>query len=119
MNSPTMVSIHPYFQPHEGKLEEFVAGLPAFIERTSTEERCLFYDFTISDDIVFCREAYEGAEGALTHLENVGDLLEKALGIADLVRLEIHGPAAELDQMREPLSELPVDWFVFSGGVER
>lgn len=117
MTPETTVSIHPYFQPHEGKLDEFVAGMSAFVERTSSEEAVLFYDFTVCDGIVFCREAYVGAEGALAHLENVGDLLQAALGISDLVRLEVHGAAAELDKMREPLKDLPVQWFVLETGL--
>ncbi|MDA7922462.1 hypothetical protein N9B73_11960, partial [Verrucomicrobiales bacterium] len=112
MTPETTVSIHPYFKPHEGKLEEFIAGMDAFVKRTSSEEGVLFYDFTVSGEIVFCREAYIGGEGALAHLGNVDDLLKAALEISDLLRLEVHGAAAELDKMREPLKDLPVDWFV-------
>jgi quinol monooxygenase YgiN len=119
MSPKTTVSIHPYFTPHEGKLAEFIKGMEAFVERTRTEDAVLFYDFTVSGDTVFCREAYVGAEGALHHLENVGDLLEAALRISDLNRLEVHGAAAELDQMRETLKDLPVSWFVLQTGLER
>ncbi len=119
MSPRATVSIHPYFRPHQGKLAEFVAGMPAFVERTGSEEAVLFYDFTLCDGIVFCREAYVGGEGALAHLANVGDLLEQALGIADLVRLEVHGAAEELDKMREALKDLPVQWFVLETGLER
>ena len=119
MNPETTVSIHPYFRPHEGKLDEFIAGMDAFVERTSSEDKVLFYDFTVCDGVVFCREAYVGAEGALAHLDNVGDLLEAALGISDLLRLEVHGSAAELDQMREPLKDLTVEWFVLECGLQK
>ena len=119
MNPTTTVSIHPYFKPHEGRLAEFIAGMPAFVERTRSEESVLFYDFTVCEDTVFCREAYVGGEGALHHLENVGDLLQSALGISDLLRLEVHGAAAELDKMREALKDLPVQWFVLETGLER
>jgi quinol monooxygenase YgiN len=112
MTPENTVSIHPYFRPHEGKRDEFIAGMEVFIERTSSEEGVLFYEFTICEEIIFCREAYVGGEGALAHLGNVDDLLQSALAISDLERLEIHGPAAELDKMREALKDLPVDWFV-------
>ncbi|MBV9126717.1 MAG: hypothetical protein JO117_01385, partial [Verrucomicrobia bacterium] len=46
------VSIHPYFRVHPGKLEEFRALLPRFVERTQTEEKNLSYDFTIAGDTV-------------------------------------------------------------------
>ncbi|MDF1850861.1 MAG: hypothetical protein P1U85_08515 [Verrucomicrobiales bacterium] len=117
MNPETTVSIHPYFKPHDGKLDEFIAGMEAFVERTSSEEKVLFYDFTVCDGVVFCREAYVGGEGALAHLANVDDLLKAALEISDLIRLEVHGAAAELDKMREPLADLPVDWFVLETGL--
>lgn len=119
MSPETTVSIHPYFKPHEGKLDEFIAGMDAFVERTSSEDAVLFYDFTVCDDIVFCREAYVGGEGALAHLGNVDDLLQAALGISDLLRLEVHGAAAELDKMREPLKDLPVEWFVLQTGLTK
>jgi len=119
MSPHTTVSIHPYFKPREGKLGDFIAGMPAFVERTRSEDAVLCYDFTVSDGIVFCREAYVGGEGALAHLANVGDLLEAALRIADLVRLEVHGAAAELEKMREALRDLPVSWFILETGLEK
>jgi quinol monooxygenase YgiN len=110
--SPNFVSLHPYFKIHPGKLEAFKAGLPAFREKAATEEKNLFYDFTVNGDEVFCREGYEGAEALLAHLENVGALLAEALKMADLTRLEVHGPAAELDKLRKPLTHLKPEWFV-------
>lgn len=106
------VSLHPYFKVHPGKLEIFTAAFPGFIARTTSEEKNLFYEFTINGDEVFCREAYTDAEGLLTHLDNVGALLAEALKIADLIRLEVHGPAAELDKLKEPLAHLNPAWFV-------
>lgn len=117
MTPSATVSLHPYFKPYEGKLAEFIAKMPAFIARTRSEERVLFYDFTVCGDIVFCREAYVGGEGALHHLENVGDLLGEALSISELVRIEVHGAAAELDKMRDALKDLPVQWFVLEAGL--
>ena len=113
------VSIHPYFRVNEGKLDEFKAMLPLFVEKTRTEDACLFYDFTINGDIIFCREAYVGGEGALAHLDNVGELLEKALGISELIRIELHGSGEELEKLREPLGPLNPDWFIFDSGVEK
>ncbi len=105
------VSFHPYFKVHPGKLDTFKAGLPAFVEKTASEEKNLFYEFTLNGDEVFCREGYADAEGLLAHLENVGALLAEALKIADLTRLEVHAPAAELEKLREPLAHLKPAWF--------
>ncbi|MEO0448412.1 MAG: hypothetical protein AAF191_20295, partial [Verrucomicrobiota bacterium] len=67
--------------------------------------------------IIFCREAYAGAEGALAHLENVGALLEEALTHSELIRLEIHGSSEELEKLKGPLADLHPEWFVFETGV--
>ena len=111
------VSLHPYFKVHPGKLEAFKASLLAFVEKTKTEEKNLFYDFTINGDEVLCREAYIDADGLLAHLANVDALLKEAFKIADLTRLEVHGPAEELDKLKGPLAELKPTWFVRECGV--
>jgi hypothetical protein len=60
---------------------------------------------------MFCREAYENAEGLLAHLDNVGALLAEMLTMADLTRVEVHGPSAELETFKKPLAHLNPKWF--------
>src|SRR5204863_10050622 len=105
------VTLHPYFKVHPGKVEEFKKGFPMFVELTKKERKNLFYDFSVNGDEVFCREGYVDAEGLLAHLDNVGALLAHAMTIADLIRLEVHGPAAELEKLKEPLAHLKPEWF--------
>ena len=112
-----VVSIHPYFKVHDGKLESFKQLLPRFVERTATEASCLWYDFTIGGGVVHCREAYVGAEGLLAHVGNVEDLIGEALTISDLIRVEVHGPGDELETLKGPLADLNPDYFVFETGV--
>jgi quinol monooxygenase YgiN len=116
MSAPT-VSIHPYFKVHPGKLDAAKALLPQFIEKTQAEPGRVFYEFTINDDVIFCREAYQDAAATLAHLENVGALLGAMLKVADLIRLEIHGPAGELEKLKAPLAELKPAWFAFVCGL--
>jgi quinol monooxygenase YgiN len=108
------VSLHPYFKVHPGKLEEFKKGFPVFAELTKSEPKNLFYEFSVNGDEVFCREAYADAKGLLAHLDNVGALLTQAMKIADLIRVEVHGPAAELEKLRKPLAHLKPSWFELS-----
>ena len=117
--SSIAISIHPYFKVHPGELDAFKASLPKFVEATQREAKCLYYGFTINGDEVFCRESYVDAEGVLTHLENVGALLGEALKISDLVRLELHGPAAELEKLKSPLAAFNPSWFVYEIGVKK
>jgi len=114
-----VVSICPWFKVHPGKLSAFQALLPRLIEKTSAEAGCLFYDFTRKGDIIHCREAYLGAEGAMAHLQNVGPIIAEALTLSDIQRLEVHGSAAELEKMREPLKDMPIEWFVLEAALEK
>ena len=105
------VSLHPYFKVHPGKLEAVKAGFPHFVEKTKTEKKNLFYGFTVNGDEIFCREGYTDAESVLAHLDNIGALLAEMLRIAELTRVEVHGPAEELDKLRKPLAHLNPAWF--------
>lgn len=114
-----IVSIHPYFKVKPGNLAKAKAALPEFLARTSNESANLFYDFTINGDVVFCREAYVGAEGLLTHLENVRALLLDFLKLADVLRIEVHGSAEELAKLKAPMAALNPEWFQFECGVTK
>lgn len=93
--------------------------MPQFVALTQNEEKAIFYGFSFTDDLIHCREGYADAEGALAHLENVGELLGKALEIVDLVRLEVHGPAEELAKLKEPMKDLPVEYYTLEYGFRR
>lgn len=114
-----IVSIHPYFKVKPGKLGEAKAALADFIRQTGNEPANLYYDFTINEDVIFCREAYVGAEGLLRHLDNVGVTLENFLKLVDVLRVEVHGSAQELAKLKAPLAKLGPQWFEFVCGVSR
>ena len=105
------VSLHPYFKVPSDKMPHLKAILLEFAAKTRNETGNLFYEFTINGDEVFCREGYVNAEALLAHLENVGAMLAQALAMADLIRIEVHGPAAELAKLKEPLAHLKPAWF--------
>lgn len=112
-------TIVPYFKISDENLPDFKAMCEQFVERTQNEEQVMFYGFTFNGNEAHCREGYVGAEGVLAHLDNVGELLQKALEIAELTKLEIHGPAEELAKLKEPLSHLPVAYFEYQCGFRR
>ena len=114
---PNFVSLHPYFKAHPGKLGAVEAAFPRFIEKTATEKENLFYGFTVNGDEFLCREGYQTAAGVLAHLDNVGALLREMLTMADLVRVEVHGPAEELDELKTPLAHLNPAWFTLEASL--
>ena len=112
-------TIVPYFKVAPGKLEAFKEFCEQFVAKTKGEAKCLYYGFSFDGDLAHCREGYEDAEGLLAHLNNVGVLLEEALKISELTRLEIHGPEEELAKLREPLAHLKPQFFVLEYGFRR
>ena len=115
----TCCSIVPYFKIHQGQLEAFKEIVEEFVRLTDNEAKCLYYGFCFDGEQAHCREGYQDAEGLLAHLENVGATLGEALKIADLTRLEIHGPEQELAKLREPLTDLNPQYFVLEYGFRR
>jgi quinol monooxygenase YgiN len=99
---------------HPGKLEAVKAPFPRFVEKTATEEKVLFYESSVSGDEIFCREGYTDAEGLLAHLDNVGAVLAELLTMGDLTRIEVHGPATELEKLKKPLAHLNPAWFAIA-----
>lgn len=114
-----VVSIHPYFKVQPGKMDQARAILAQFVARTAPEKGNLYYDFTLCGDVVHCREAYDGAEALLAHLENVGPVLAEFLQIAEVARLEIHASAAETAKLRAAFDSMNPEWYVFECGVNR
>lgn len=115
----TCCTIVPYFKIPEGKMEVFKDFCGKFVEKTGSEEKCLYYGFSFCGDEAHCREGYADAEGALAHLENVGGLLQEVLKEVELTRLEVHGPEAELAKLREPMAAIGPKFFVLEYGFRR
>ncbi len=115
----TCVTIVPYFKVAEGKLDAFKALCEQFVEKTQTEPKALYYGFSFDGNQVHCREGYTDAEGLLTHLDNVGALLQQALTLAELTRLEIHGTEEQLASLRGPLADLKPQFFTLEYGFRR
>ena len=115
----TCCTLVPYFEVNEGQLAAFKALGPKFVERTRTEPGCLHYCFSYSGNVAHCREGYVNAEAGLAHLQNVGELLGEALKLAKITRLEVHGPASEVEKLKAPMASLGPQFFVLEAGIRR
>jgi quinol monooxygenase YgiN len=109
----------PYFKIHDGQIDAFKQLCGEFIKVTNTEPKCLIYTFSFDGDLACCLEAYQGAEGVLAHVQNVDALFGELLKIADLARIEVHGPEQELAKLREPMADLNPQFFVYELGFRR
>lgn len=112
-------SIVPYFKVAQGELQAFKKLCVQLVEKSRTEPKCLYYGYGFNGNEAHCREGYQDAEGALAHLDNIGSLLEQALKISKITRLEIHGPREELMKLWEPLAHLNPHYFTLECGFRR
>lgn len=114
----TCVTIQPYFLVKDGEMDNVRDYLERFVELTQAERDCLYYGFSINGNRVHCREGYADGDGALAHLENVGGLLQDMLGsgLIELTDLQLHGPEAELDKLREPTAALSPSFWTLEYG---
>jgi len=115
----TCCTIVPYFKISSGKTQEVKALCEQFIEKAKNEPGCLYYGFSFDGDQMHCREGYRDAEGALAHVQNIGPLLQELLKIAEFVRLEVHGPEAELAKLRGPFADFRPQYFILEYGFRR
>ncbi len=113
------VTLAPYFKVSDGQLTAFKALCGQFVATTNNEAKVLYYGFSFDGGQAHCREGYADAEGLLTHLDNVGALLQEALKIAEITRLEVHGPEEELAKLREPLAAFNPQFFTLEYGFRR
>lgn len=113
------VSVHPYWRVPDGKMDQFKDLCQRFVSAVSKESKCIYYGFSFNGDEVFCREAYDGADGVLEHLANVAPLLKEALEIAQITRIEVHGPDEELSKLKQPLLHLRPIYFTLLYGTRR
>jgi quinol monooxygenase YgiN len=113
------VTIHPYFKIQEGQMEACKSFLSQFNEKVVSEDKCLYYNFTFNDDVLCCREAYRDADGVQAHLENCGALLGEFLKVADLMRIELHGPAEELEKLKPTFADFKPDYYTYACGIGR
>ncbi len=112
-------SIMPYFQIEAGKADDFKAISEKMVESTAGEPGCLYYGFSFAGDTAYCREGYANADALLAHVVNAGPLLEQLGTVSALIRMEICGPAAEIDKLREPMAFLNPTFFVLESGFRR
>jgi hypothetical protein len=118
-NSDKCCSLVPYFHIHEGKVDSFKDLSKRFLIKAKEEKDCMYYGFSFEGDNAHCREGYTNADGILAHLKNVASLMGEAFEIADLTRLEVHGPKEELQKLRKPLEALAPQYWIMDDSFRR
>lgn len=115
----TCCTFAPYFEIQDGQLDAFKALVRELVAKTRTEPGCMHYAFSFNGNIAHCREGYVDAAALLAHRDNVAELIGQALKIAKIVRLEIHGPEAEIEKLRGPMAGRNPQFFTIEDGFRR
>lgn len=100
----TSVAFMPFFAIRD--MDNFLDVCNQCIEVVKNETLCLGYGFAISSDtqnsMAFCREAFANADGVIAHLHNIEFLFKEGLcRYGELVSLQVHGPKAELERLKQ------------------
>ena len=112
----SLCTVHAYYDlTDEAKAEPVLADLA---RRTKKEGGCVYYGWTKAGDTLFCREGYVDSGAVLAHLSNVASCTGLA-GCTRLRRLELHGPPAELDKLRDTARQMGAQCFERHSGFQR
>mmetsp|Transcript_16141 Transcript_16141/g.66709 ORF Transcript_16141/g.66709 Transcript_16141/m.66709 type:complete len:130 (-) Transcript_16141:2267-2656(-) len=115
----TVVSVRPYFKIHDGKKEDVMKLLPLFYEQSKDEPGSVHYAFSFADDGMnfACIESYVNSQAVADHLTNILDSFGKLLEVVDLLRLEIHATAADMESLKsnKVLTDAGATFFTLDG----
>ena len=106
--------ISPYFTLNNGLTADISELMERFKDVTAQESGCVYYGWNLTEDKtkLFCREAYKNGESVITHLNNVGGLLEELFALdVSLDHLYIHGPKDELEKVKPVVKDMNVTLF--------
>eukprot|EP00667_Euglena_gracilis_P030673 EG_transcript_42918 len=114
----TALTLAPYFEVADGKLEEFKAIARRAVEASLPEKGVgsLAYAYTFNGNTAYVREVYKDAQAVLLHLGVANPLIQELLAISTLSRFEVHGPKEELAKLKEPMAALNPQFFVLEFG---
>lgn len=99
------------FELHEDRREDFKTLCEQVCGRVGEEPKCVSHRFSYDGKHVQYRVVAEDAFGVLAHVVDLGELLEEVLKTVALVRLEIHAPGDQLEQLRDPLAAFEPDFY--------
>eukprot|EP00961_Rhodomonas_salina_P123165 1658980-Rhodomonas_salina.1 len=109
MDQDTVVTVYPYFKmKDEAAFKKIWQDRQPATQAAAEAEKSFQYVFSFDGSTAACREAYADADGFLLHLNNVDGPFKASLAFAELERIEVHGPAAEVEKLKPALDPLGV-----------
>lgn len=113
------ITIHPYFKIKEGQMEACKSFLTQFCEKVASEGGA---STTTSLSRRMCCSAERPIETP-PRCSRIWKTAVRLLGefgkITEVMRVEVHGPAAELEKLKAGLAGLNPEYFVCECGIGR
>ena len=88
-----------------------------YLDKVRTERGAMYCGWTISGDMLCCREGFHDADAVIAHMANVQPVLDQLLAnAATLCTMEVHGPASGLKTCQGALESLEARYFEIDSG---
>lgn len=120
MSAPDVVTLIGTSIIHPGKANQFKANCEAMVALRGKEPDDLASAYSFDGDGgAVSREDYQNADAVIQHMQLGEHIFEQTRELVDITGVELHGPAEQLDKLREPLDDLSPRYFVTESGFRR
>jgi quinol monooxygenase YgiN len=117
MSAPSVVTLVGYFNIRPGNADQFRANCEEMVALRGKEPGHLASAYSFNGDAAAAsREDYENADAVKRHMDVGRPIYASTRNLVEVIGVEIHGPAAELDKLRDLFSDLSPRFYVTEFG---
>lgn len=120
MTAPAIVTLIGTFNIRPGNASQFRANCEKMVALHDKEPGHLGSAYSFDgDSSAVSREDYDSADAVRRHMEIGERIYENTRELVDITGVEVHGPADELDKLRELFADLSPRYFVTEYGFRK
>mmetsp|Transcript_159670 Transcript_159670/g.291372 ORF Transcript_159670/g.291372 Transcript_159670/m.291372 type:complete len:594 (+) Transcript_159670:96-1877(+) len=113
----TTVTLFSYYDYADGNRSHVEAIMAGVITLTKEEPGNLFYGWAHRDTGYVIKDCYVNAQAYLDHVLNMQQLRQNAAKVYSLTKVEVHGPAKELEKLKTVLSASTTTYWAAEQGA--
>ncbi|MDA7949240.1 MAG: hypothetical protein MPJ78_17400 [Hyphomicrobiaceae bacterium] len=120
MPAPAVVTLIGYFDIRLGNADRFRTNCEEMVALRAKEAGHLGSAYSFDGDTAATsREDYDGADAVKRHMEIGRHIFDSTRDLVEITSVEIHGPAQELEQLRDLFGGLSPRFYVTEFGFRR
>lgn len=120
MPAPAIVTLIGTFTIRTGNADKFRANCKEMVALRDKEPGHLGSAYSFDgDSSAVSREDYDSADAVKRHMEIGQHIYESTRDLVDITGVEVHGPAEEVDKLRDLLADLSPRYFVTEYGFRK